>query len=158
MGTTKERKQELLELKRKKNNEKRKRNYEKKKILKQEGLKLKAKKRLSNTYCMRLPGKGNTEKKSSKQQRIRERKRLKPEKVTEKDSRDAETKNYMIKGALSQLRMNILRKSKTKVHFNLSIGNLDSRKSHHTSFTNKVQESGIKRELGKKPQNVKSSC
>ena len=50
MGMTKERKQELLELKRKKNNERRKRNYEKQKILKQEGLKLKAKKRLSDTY------------------------------------------------------------------------------------------------------------
>ena len=49
MGMTKERKQEHLELKRKKNNERRKRNYEKQKILKQEGLKLKAKKRLSNT-------------------------------------------------------------------------------------------------------------
>ena len=77
---------------------------------------------------MRLPGKGNTEKKSSKQQRIQKRKRLKPEKVTEKDSRDAETKNYVRKGALNQLRMNIFQRSKTKVYFNLSIRNLDSRK------------------------------
>ena len=72
---------------------------------------------------MRVPGKGNTEQKSNKQQMIMKRKRLNLEKVVEKDSKDAETRNCVKKGALSQLRINMFQQ--IKVHFNPSIRNID---------------------------------